>query len=485
MDHDENAVEPGRGSMGSYSIQRTTHVVPKLVLMRSVWKSNLSFISSEGQTCSQDRQSFNRFVATPYLRPDLPDMEPMVLLLDRATWPAPTSSSGDRLVLATVVFAVLLAQLLLYPGVDILVRHFGADTRLNASMWFLAAEFAAFVAFAGLWGAASDATGTRAPFVTAGALGGALGYGTLAVLPALTSLSFTAVLFIRVLQGAATIGAFSLALTMLMDLEGGHGRNMGAAGIAIGLGTALGALLGGQLYEAGTVVPLYAAGILLIGVALLTGILTDRAPSRNRRSVVQIITGLGETPTLLVPYVFGFIDRLTAGFFALVGTLYFRTVFDLTPGATGVMLALFFAPFALLQYPMGILSDRIGRTIPVVGGSAFYGLGVMAVGYAPSVELAGVAMVGVGILGAMVAPATMALVTDFAPKAERGIAMAGFNVFGSVGFLTGIVVGGTLANTHGYGAAFTLTGGLELILAILALPVFLRIGVDDRLTLRE
>ena len=395
------------------------------------------------------------------------------------------STKRARLQLAAVIFAVLLAQVLLYPGIDTLVAALGATTRLNASMWFLAAEFGAFIAFAGVWGAVSDAAGKRVPFITAGALGGAIGYLALAGIPTLISLPFRSVLLLRALQGAATIGAFSLAMTMLMDLPGGHGRNMGAAGIAIGAGTALGSPLGGQLYELGPTVPLYLAAILLVGTAGMSRSLTDRVPEQNRDSILRVITGLRETPTLSLPYSLGAIDRLTAGFFALVGTLYFRTEFSLDPGATGIMLGLFFAPFALLQYPMGIVSDRIGRTVPVAVGSALYGIGVIAVGQAPSVIWAGGAMVAVGILGAMMVPATMALVTDLTPRTERGIAMAGFNIFGSVGFLAGIVFGGTIAGIYGYSAAFIVAGGLEVLLALVTIPVLLRLNLEQTALFRE
>jgi MFS family permease len=381
----------------------------------------------------------------------------------------------SRIVLAGVVFAVLLAQVLLYPGIDTLVDALGADTALDASMWFLTAEFAAFVVFAAVWGAASDAAGRRVPFMVAGAVGGAIGYALLAGLHRVVTLPFTAVLGLRVLQGAATIGAFSLAMTMLMDLDGGHGRNMGAAGIAIGLGTATGAPLGGQLYEIGPFVPVLAASGLLMVAGVLAAFATDRATGNDRNTLGAIVTGLRETPTLVIPYAFGLIDRLTAGFFALVGTLYFREVVGLSPGETGLMLALFFAPFALFQYPFGVLSDRIGRTIPVVLGSLCYGVAVIAVGLAPTVRLTGVAMVVVGVVGALVAPATMALVTDLAPTTDRGIAMAGFNIFGSLGFLAGILVGGTIADEISYVAAFLVVGGMEIGIALLALPAFLRL----------
>jgi MFS family permease len=183
---------------------------------------------------------------------------------------------------------------------------------------------------------------------------------------------------------------------------------------------------------------------------------------------------------LAVPYAFGFVDRLTAGFFALVGTLYFRSAFEATPATTGLLLGAFFVPFALLQYPFGVLSDRIGRTTPIVAGSALYGVGVVLVGLASSVPFVAAAMVTVGVLGALMAPATMALVTDLAGSGERGAAMGGFNIFGSVGFLVGIVGGGTAADAFGFESAFLLAGGLELLLALATLPFLLRLDVDRR-----
>ncbi|WP_458188634.1 MFS transporter [Haladaptatus sp. NG-WS-4] len=386
------------------------------------------------------------------------------------------STRRNRIVLAGIIFVILLAQVLLYPGIDTLVVVFGGGETLTASMWFLAAEFAAFVAFAGLWGAVSDATGRRIPFIVAGGVGGFVGYSLLGLLPTLDTATFGTALALRVFQGAATIGSFSLAITMLMDLEGGHGRNMGAAGIAIGGGTALGAPLGGQLYELGPLVPVYVASGLLLVVALVAAVALDgNERGTHREGVSGALVRIRETPLLFVPYVFGFIDRLTAGFFALVGTLYFREVFELDPGTTGLMLALFFAPFALLQYPFGVVSDRIGRAIPIVAGSTLYGLAVVGVGVAPSVRVAALAMLLVGVIGAMMAPATMALVTDLAPSSDRGVAMAGFNVFGSVGFLAGILVGGSVADQFGYLTAFVVAGGVEVALAMLTLPVVFRV----------
>lgn len=391
----------------------------------------------------------------------------------------------DRLVLSAVVFSVLFAQVLLYPGIPDLVAALGATPAewagdvgevLDAGMWFLTAEFLGFILFASLWGALSDASGHRTLLVSVCAVLGGTGYLVLAVLPTIGTIPYETILVIRFVQGAVTIGAFSLAITTLMDLDGGHGRNMGAAGLAIGFGTALGAPVGGQLYGFGALVPLLGAAVLLFVAGLLATLATDRTPT-NTGSVLRTVSSLRARPSLAVPFAFGFVDRLTAGFFALVGTVYFQVTFGLDAAGTGILLGAFFVPFALLQYPLGRLSDRIGRIIPVAVGSLAYGMAVIAVFYAPSVVTAALTMALVGVLGALVAPATMALVTDLATESQRGVAMGGFNVFGSLGFLTGIVGGATLAARVDFETAFLVVGFAEVVIAVVALPLLLRLDV--------
>ena len=381
--------------------------------------------------------------------------------------PATVTRRGTRLGLAVGVWGVLVSQVLLYPGVEDIVVALGGDATVRAGMWFLVAEFAAFVTFASVWGAASDAVGRRMPLAAAGAFGGAAGYLGLAAAPAL-GLPFAGVLVVRILGGAATIGAFSLSITALADLAGGNGRNMGAAGIAIGLGAALGSVVGGRLADADPFYPVYAAAATLAAVGLLFLALPEDDLGGTRLRVGDALRGLRRQPALAVPYAFGFIDRMTAGFFALVGVFYFRTAFGLDAAGAGLALAAFFVPFALLQYPAGMLSDRIGRAVPVVAGSVCYGLGIVAVGIAPALWLAVAAMVAVGALGALVAPATMALVTDVATPATRGAALGGFNVFGSLGFLAGFLLGGLTTSTAGYAAAFLVVGFSEVGIALLA-----------------
>lgn len=383
--------------------------------------------------------------------------------------------------LATVVFLVLFTQLLVYPGIDDLVAALGSDPTIDAGTAFLGIQLIAFVLFAVFWGALSDRYNRRIPFIVLGATGGMIAYLLLSGLVYTGHGDFQLALLLRFIEGAFTIGAFSLAITMLMDLGGGHGRNMGAAGIAIGAGAALGSPVGGVLYGIDPIAPVLASAFLLFVVIGLILSVPEHAPL-NRHGIQDVLDRLRRTPSLLLPYTFGFADRFTAGFFGLVGTFYFRTQFNLDPVATGFVLACFFAPFALLQYPLGILSDRIGRVVPIVAGSVGYGIAIILVGLAPTIEFAAFGMAIVGILGAFVAPATMALVTDIADPGDRGAAMGGFNIFGSLGFLGGIILGGLIASRFGYLSAFLVAGGLEIVIVLVALPMLIRIVPDPTAT---
>ncbi|WP_418282520.1 MFS transporter [Halorubrum sp. DTA98] len=396
----------------------------------------------------------------------------------------------DRRRLGAVVLAVLVSQVLLYPGVPGLVVALGAPAGIDAGMWFLVAEFAAFVAFAVVWGAASDALGRRVPLVVIGAVGGACSYLVLAAVPALGG-GFEAALAVRVVGGAFTIGAFSLGITLLMDLGGGNGRNMGAAGVAIGLGAAVGSTVGGVLADLDPFYPVYAGAIVLGSAGLLALGVDERLASRSDEDATSseshasedvgvraVLARIRSTPTLLVPFAFGFVDRLTAGFLSLVGVYYFQdpATFGLSAAGAGATLGLFFVPFAVLQAPLGALSDRIGRFYPIVLGSVAYGVVIAGVGVAPVYPVAAALMVLVGVCGALIAPATMALVTDLVDREARGAAMGLFNVFGSLGFLTGFLVGGATTGTLGYRPAFLAVGGMELVIAMLLLPVVYRIA---------
>jgi len=392
-------------------------------------------------------------------------------------------TKSDRIRLALIIWGVLIAQLFLYPGLEDTVTVLGGGEDIRAGMWFLVAEYVTVIGFAVLWGFASDSIGRRIPLVIIGSIGAAVTYLLIAAVP-MTNAGFGTVIFLRMIGGIFIIGSFSISITMLMDLAGENGKNMGVAGSAIGFGAAIGSVVGGILADIDPLAPLYAGSIVFFICAVLASTITDNAPSTNP-SINSITASLKTKPELAIPYTFGFLDRLTAGFFALTGVYYFREAFELGAAQAGITLAFFFLPFAMLQYPFGSASDHIGRFTPIIIGSALYGLTIIAIGFAPIYAIAALLMILVGVWGALVSPTTMALVTDIASPTERGSTMAGFNICGSLGFLTGFLIGGTATSIYGFLPAFIIVGSLEIIAAVVFYRPVSRLSSRSDITIRQ
>ena len=91
-------------------------------------------------------------------------------------------------------------------------------------------------------------------------------------------------------------------------------------------------------------------------------------------------------------------------------------------------------------------------------------------------------MASIGIAAAVMFVPTMLLVTEYAPDELRSTALSAFNAAGSLGFIVGPLVGGAISvwfgsDGHweeGYGMAFAVAGGSELILVAIALPLLYR-----------
>lgn len=171
---------------------------------------------------------------------------------------------------------------------------------------------------------------------------------------------------------------------------------------------------------------------------------------------------------------FTFIDRFTVGFFIGIFPILLTVKYAATPSTIGMYQAMLLLPFALLSPISGMLSDRIGRAVPLVAGSLFYGAGVATLGYAGPHALM-ILMIACGVLAALMYAPSIALTGDLAPPGKRGAAMGGFNSFGSIGMALGPITGGIIADTWGLEASFTAAGATEVLIALTAIPFLLRI----------
>lgn len=380
---------------------------------------------------------------------------------------------------ALLLFFSTLSLTLIAPAIKEFVIDQFNTTETTASL-FVTVEMLAYIIFAVIWGALSDRKGKRKIFIVIGFAGSAVMYFLMTLansLPLLLALRFT--------QGAITVMAWSLVMTCALDISprDSYGKVMGIVGMTMGLGIGLGAPIGGRFADVfGVLAPMYLATVLFAIATLISITLVKEHPIRSKpESMLAAVKMLVEEKRLIIPYAYSFVDRFTVGFFILVFPLFMASAYGASPGVRGMYLAIFLFPFALLQYPFGRLSDRIGRTIPLAAGSFFYGIALASIGLTTMLGSGGGILIAIimlvcGILAGMMYPPSIALTGDIAPKDKRGTSLGGFNVFGSLGFAVGPLVGGFIAMNYGYAVAFLVGGLSEIIVVLLTLPFLLRMG---------
>jgi MFS family permease len=129
------------------------------------------------------------------------------------------------------------------------------------------------------------------------------------------------------------------------------------------------------------------------------------------------------------------------------------------PGATatqiGLALGVYGLAQALLQVPLGWLSDRVGRKPVIVGGLLMFALGSAVAAMADSVTgiILGRALQGAGAIASTI----MALVADLTREEQRTKAMALVGVSIGFSFTLALVIGPVVASFGGLSGVFWLT----------------------------
>ncbi|MDX9818528.1 MAG: MFS transporter, partial [Desulfococcus multivorans] len=148
---------------------------------------------------------------------------------------------------------------------------------------------------------------------------------------------------------------------------------------------------------------------------------------------------------------------------------------DLSAGGsmTGLLGSAYFYPYALMQLPAGLLSDSWGprRTITVFFVVAAGGAVVM--GFSTTVAWAIIGRTIVGVGAAMLFVPTLKILAEWFRKREFAYMTGLLLAMGGVGTLIATTPLVWLSNRVGWRNAFTLVGGLTLIMAVLV-GIFVR-----------
>ena len=338
-----------------------------------------------------------------------------------------------------------------------------------------------------LAGAAADRFGRRPRLIALALCADALCFWLLT-----RDTPFALFMLLRFFEGCAHIFALSLLLGLAANARAPDRRGtvMGVTGAGLLLGVALGAPLGGVLGAQDPLRPLHFGAGVLLATALLALLClreTETRPARARPRFAEIRRALLQQKLLTAPLLFAFTDRFTVGFFTSTFPLFLRAEHALEPARIGALIAAFMLPFALLAAPFGAWAQRTSRAQLLCGGSALYGVLVVAIGFWPAAALP-VAMAVTGTAAAVMFVPSLLLTTELAPPNARTTTLGAFNAAGSLGFILGPLTGGLVsawvASTHGwltgYRAAFLVAGLAEIALALCAFPILRKYEIGRR-----
>ncbi|WP_345846044.1 MFS transporter [Shewanella algae] len=144
-----------------------------------------------------------------------------------------------------------------------------------------------------------------------------------------------------------------------------------------------------------------------------------------------------------------------------VFALYGQDLKGFSPLWVGIAIGAYGLTQAILQIPMGILSDRIGRKPVILGGLLVFALGSVLAAMSDSIYgvVAGRALQGMGAIAA----AVLALAADLTRDEQRTKVMAIIGMCIGFSFALSLLVGPVVAQHLGLSGLFVLTAGLALL----------------------
>src|SRR5687768_2731191 len=116
----------------------------------------------------------------------------------------------------------------------------------------------------------------------------------------------------------------------------------------------------------------------------------------------------------------------------------------------------------------GSLADLYGERRVFTLGVAGFGASSLLCALAPTVELLVVARALQGVSGALLTPASLAIIVAVFPESERGAAIGSWTAWSGIGYLAGPLIGGQIVDSVSWRWVFALNVPLVIVTLVLA-----------------
>jgi len=276
-------------------------------------------------------------------------------------------------------------------------------------------------------------------------------------------------IFVRGFQGVASAMVWPVSEALIIDScpTAKRGESLGRVVMASNLGMVFGPFIGGGLYFAGFnylglseqdsfKFPFYfTAAVALVGAVIVwIKVIDAKAPRRDehKMSISKLfhpdgVDGQGAL-NLKVLYANAFMEGFA---FASIGPLmayYLPKRFEMDPDLVAMVIGIAMGVGALVAYPAGRLSDRIGRKRIFVWGSLVAFGGIMLIPFGWAVWIVVVFMSMRSMAWQVATPALRAMQADNVPEAVRGRLIGLLESMSNFGMVMGAPIGGLLLDTY-------------------------------------
>jgi MFS family permease len=270
-----------------------------------------------------------------------------------------------------------------------------------------------------------------------------LGIDGVAMAIAAVSPSIPLVLFARVIEGAASVGALSIIMGAFRSKR--QGRAMGVASASVVAAIACGAPLGTLFVRIGPRAALWASVCISFVAALLVSRLADTAPAVKERGPFWSGIEKPGRKELILAALFVGLERFAVGSFIVTFQIYAHSALGKTDSQVGMLFTAFLVPFALGSVLVGMLLGKgVSRAALLLGGGVLYGALVAMFGQTDGAAL-WVTMVLAGVASAAIYAPSLYVAAGAVPEALRSTAMGLVNASGTLGMMLGTALAGVLS----------------------------------------